>query len=159
MGDKPCQIRLLSDPKANFPKHGGVSQINYEDPNYNVAYPIFSIHGNHDDPSGDGQLCSLDILSATNLVNYFGKAKSVDDIEISPILLEKGATKLALYGLGSVRDERLHRTWLNKKVKMMRSVASFIGTPPLFLLCFPKQVPLNIASIFLPSLAVSMLQL
>lgn len=25
---------------------------NYEDPNYNVALPVFSIHGNHDDPAG-----------------------------------------------------------------------------------------------------------
>ena len=36
--------------------------VNYEDPNYNVAIPVFSIHGNHDDPAGDGQLCSLDLL-------------------------------------------------------------------------------------------------
>jgi double-strand break repair protein MRE11 len=34
--------------------------------------------------------------------------------------MQKGTTKLALYGLGSVRDERLHRTFLNKKVKMLR---------------------------------------
>lgn len=26
--------------------------VNYMDPNYNVSMPIFSIHGNHDDPSG-----------------------------------------------------------------------------------------------------------
>jgi double-strand break repair protein MRE11 len=53
-------------------------------------------------------------------VNYFGKATNVDDVTISPILMQKGTTKLALYGLGSVRDERLHRTFLNKKVKMLR---------------------------------------
>ena len=28
--------------------------INYEDPNLNVAIPVFSIHGNHDDPQGTG---------------------------------------------------------------------------------------------------------
>ena len=26
--------------------------VNYEDPNYNVSIPVFSIHGNHDDPAG-----------------------------------------------------------------------------------------------------------
>ena len=26
--------------------------VNYEDPNYNVSIPVFSIHGNHDDPVG-----------------------------------------------------------------------------------------------------------
>jgi double-strand break repair protein MRE11 len=28
------------------------NHVNYEDPNINVAIPVFSIHGNHDDPSG-----------------------------------------------------------------------------------------------------------
>jgi len=118
MGDRPCAMQLLSDPAVNFPS--GFSTVNYEDPNYNIGMPVFSIHGNHDDPTGEGQLCSLDLLSATNLINYFGKATSVDDIKISPILLQKGETKMALYGLGSIRDERLHRTFLNKKVTMLR---------------------------------------
>ena len=26
--------------------------MNYEDPNYNVSIPVFTIHGNHDDPAG-----------------------------------------------------------------------------------------------------------
>ena len=26
--------------------------VNYEDPNYNVSIPVFTIHGNHDDPAG-----------------------------------------------------------------------------------------------------------
>ena len=33
---------------------------NYEDPDINVAIPVFSIHGNHDDPSG---VCSLYYLN------------------------------------------------------------------------------------------------
>jgi double-strand break repair protein MRE11 len=44
----------------------------------------------------------------------------VDNIKISPILLQKGSTKVGLYGLGNIRDERLHRTFLNKKVTMFR---------------------------------------
>lgn len=136
-----------------------------------VGIPVFSIHGNHDDPAGDGNLCALDLLSVANFVNYFGKTKSIHDITISPILIQKGVsagarfagcaflsrgvrhcpcrpllvcasalqtvqqrpfpdpwpwpgtaghTKLALYGLGSIRDERLHRTFEEKKVKMLR---------------------------------------
>lgn len=34
--------------------------------------------------------------------------------------MQKGSVKIALYGLGSIRDERLHRTFLNHKVKMLR---------------------------------------
>lgn len=30
--------------------------INYEDPNLNVGIPVFSIHGNHDDPQGTGSV-------------------------------------------------------------------------------------------------------
>ena len=28
------------------------NHVNYEDPDINIAIPVFSIHGNHDDPSG-----------------------------------------------------------------------------------------------------------
>ena len=66
-------------------------------------------------------LSALDILAASNLVNYFGKTDDINDIEISPILLKKGCTKVALYGLGNIRDERLVHTWKSKKkVKWLR---------------------------------------
>lgn len=26
--------------------------VNYEDPHLNISYPVFSVHGNHDDPTG-----------------------------------------------------------------------------------------------------------
>ena len=35
-------------------------------------------------------------------------------------LLQKGNAKLALYGLGSCRDERLHRMFRRGKVKFLR---------------------------------------
>ena len=62
----------------------------------------------------------MDLLSVCGFVNYFGRAPSIDDITVSPILMQKGSVKIALYGLGSIRDERLHRTFLNHKVKMLR---------------------------------------
>lgn len=94
--------------------------VNYQDPNYNIETPIFSIHGNHDDPAGEGRLAALDILSVANMVNYFGKSETIDDITVYPILMKKGQTFIALYGLGNIRDERLHRTFEHKKVKFMR---------------------------------------
>lgn len=45
-------------------------------------------------------LCALDLLSASGLINHFGHSHSVEKIEISPVLMQKGNTKLALYGLG-----------------------------------------------------------
>lgn len=41
LGDAPISFEILSD-----------YEVNYDDPNMNVAIPVFSIHGNHDDPSG-----------------------------------------------------------------------------------------------------------
>jgi double-strand break repair protein MRE11 len=42
-----------------------------------VEIPIFSIHGNHDDPSGEGGLAALDLLSVANFINYFGRSDSI----------------------------------------------------------------------------------
>ena len=71
-GDKPCELEMLSDGSDVFQGYvrsymGGrwlkdnyrtfFDYVNYEDPDINVAIPVFSIHGNHDDPSGVGRLC------------------------------------------------------------------------------------------------------
>lgn len=113
LGDKPIEFALLSDPKRNFPTHP-VPLANFQDPNINVALPIFMIHGNHDDPVGGTS--SIDVLATSGLVNYFGQVSSLDDIVVEPVLLKKGRTHVALYGLGNVRDERLHRCFRMKKV-------------------------------------------
>ena len=63
-GDKPCELEVLSDTSAEFQMAGG--HVNWEDPNINVAIPIFSIHGNHDDPSGVINL-SMPILGCREL--------------------------------------------------------------------------------------------
>ncbi|RNF05726.1 putative endo/exonuclease Mre11 [Trypanosoma rangeli] len=116
LGDKPIAFSLLSDPKRNFPTHP-VPLANFQDPNINVATPIFTIHGNHDDPVGGTS--SIDILAANGLVNYFGQVSSLDDIVVEPVLLKKGHTYVALYGLGNVRDERLHRCFRMKKLRFV----------------------------------------
>jgi double-strand break repair protein MRE11 len=120
LGDRPVKISVLSDQRFNFTSK--FQRVNYEDPNFNVDLPFFAVHGNHDDPAGNGALSSLDLLSAINFVNYFGKTPSVDNISIYPILLQKGTTRVALYGLGNIRDERLYRTFQQQKVRMMRPV-------------------------------------
>ena len=42
-----CRSRPVADKRCSSFNH-----VNYEDPDINVAIPVFSIHGNHDDPSG-----------------------------------------------------------------------------------------------------------
>jgi double-strand break repair protein MRE11 len=118
LGDKPCELELLSDASENF--QGAFNHVNYEDLDINVGIPIFSIHGNHDDPSGEGHLAALDLLQVSGLLNYYGRTPESDNIQIKPVLLQKGRTKLALYGMSNVRDERLFRTFRDGKVKFFR---------------------------------------
>ncbi|XP_062329155.1 double-strand break repair protein MRE11 isoform X1 [Osmerus eperlanus] len=119
MGDSPILFNILSDQAVNF-SNSKFPWVNYEDDNLNISIPVFSVHGNHDDPTGADGLCALDLLSSAGLVNHFGRSQSVEKIEISPVLLQKGSTKLALYGIGSIPDERLYRMFVNNQVTMLR---------------------------------------
>ncbi|RSH77499.1 meiotic recombination [Apiotrichum porosum] len=130
LGDKPIPFELLSDPMDGATPGYSFPAVNYEDPNLNIAIPVFSIHGNHDDPQGtgpEGALCALDVLSVSGMLNYFGKVDLSSDeanegeddgIKIRPILLRKGTTHLAMYGVGNVRDMRMHYELRSNRVKM-----------------------------------------
>ncbi|CAF0786525.1 unnamed protein product [Rotaria sp. Silwood1] len=123
LGDKTIEFKLISDEKINFSstvQSNPFPWANFKDPNLNVSTPIFSIHGNHDDPSGSTPLCPLDLLNSCGLVNYFGNLSSLENIDIHPLLFRKGETNLAIYGLGSIRDERLHRIFLKNQINLLR---------------------------------------
>ena len=91
----------------NVVTDGESEPFNYENSNLNISLPIVTIHGNHDDSTGPGNISVLDILSEAGMINYFGKSNQVDKIEVEPLVLQKGGNKLALFGLGAVRNERL----------------------------------------------------
>ena len=69
-------------------------------------------------------MCALDILQASGLVNYFGRVPDNENIVVTPLLLKKGQTRLALYGLSNVRDERLYRSFKQGKIKFKRPIES-----------------------------------
>ncbi|KAG5445240.1 meiotic recombination, variant 2 [Clonorchis sinensis] len=119
LGDRSVQFEILSDGNVVF-ANTAFSCVNHLDPNLNVSIPAFAIHGNHDDPIGPGGLCAVDILHSAGLVNLLGKSSSVERITISPLLLRKGSTRLALYALGAIREERAHRLFLNNLVTFYR---------------------------------------
>ena len=120
-GTKPIEFEILSDENKNF-GHTGFPLANFNDPNLNVSIPVFSIHGNHDDPTGSQNLCALDTLAAAGLINYFGKSNTTcnQGIDILPVLLQKGCTKLAIFGLGAIKDERLHNMFEKGVVQCTR---------------------------------------
>lgn len=117
-GSRESKVWIASDQSVNFADE--FCTANYLDENYNISIPVFSIHGNHDDPSGVGNLCALNLLSVSGMINYFGASNSIEDVTVHPILMQKGHSKLALYGLGNIREERLHRQWRSGHVKFMR---------------------------------------
>uniref|UniRef100_A0ACD6ABA2 Uncharacterized protein n=1 Tax=Avena sativa TaxID=4498 RepID=A0ACD6ABA2_AVESA len=109
LNDRPVQFQVVSDEAASLQNLFG--RVNYKDPNINVGLPVFTIHGDHDDPTGVDNLSAIDVLAAAGFVNYFGKvdlgSSGVGQISLHPILITKGATSVALYGLGNVRETRL----------------------------------------------------
>ncbi|OBA21236.1 DNA repair exonuclease [Metschnikowia bicuspidata var. bicuspidata NRRL YB-4993] len=117
LGDRPCELELLSDPAPAL-RQGDT--VNYEDPNLNVSVPVFAISGNHDDATGEGLLLPMDVLAATGLINYFGQIPRLDKITVTPLVFQKGTTKLALYGINNMRDERLQRIMRNGDVTFQK---------------------------------------
>lgn len=124
LGDEEVHLAVRSDTTT-------VSGVNYMDENHAVSLPVFVIHGNHDDPTGAAgleALSALDILSEAALVTYFGKVESAKRIDVAPILLQKGASKIALYGLGNIRDELLYDTWCRQRKVHWQVPADSSGT-------------------------------
>jgi len=68
----------------------GYPVANYNNDFLSVKLPIFMIHGNHDDPTGLEYLSNVDFLHSARQINYFGKIRNMEEIEIEPILLTKG---------------------------------------------------------------------
>ena len=45
---------------------------------------------------------------------------TVEEMEVKPVLIEKGTTKLAMYGMSNLKDERLNRMMRLGKVNLAR---------------------------------------
>lgn len=120
MGPERIQIQFLSDPAKSLHR---ASTVNYQNKYYSVGLPLFGIHGNQDGPIRKDGSGPLDLLARCKLVNYFGgrqSDKQGGQIMLYPIYLQKGATKIALYGLGNIPDECLLRLAEKKKVRFLR---------------------------------------
>lgn len=69
-------------------------------------------------------LSSIDLLSTSGLLNYFGRCDDLGEVKIDPILLKKGTTQLALYGLSHIHDNRLARLFRDSKVVINKPAES-----------------------------------
>lgn len=88
--------------------------------NYERKLSIYSIHGNHDDPIGLEMISTLDQVQSNHYVTYFGKVVNIEQIEVVPLLFEKGDTKIAIYGIGHMKDERLNLAFEQDRIKFKR---------------------------------------
>ena len=97
---------------------------NYKDPNFaseniNIALPIFAIHGNHDIPVTQSNRSTLELLSISGYINYFGKVLQTETIiKVEPIIFSKHGIQVALYGIGHIKEMSLKR-YLNNKDKQI----------------------------------------
>ncbi|ANB13523.1 MRX complex nuclease subunit [Sugiyamaella lignohabitans] len=62
----------------------------------------------------------MDVLSATGFLNYYGRVTDSRNIEVKPVMFRKGNTKLALYGISNLRDERMKHTFKHGRAKFLR---------------------------------------
>ncbi|KAJ8871322.1 hypothetical protein PR048_027639 [Dryococelus australis] len=63
---------------------------------------------------------AMDVIGTTGLLNYFAKWNDFKKVDISPLLMQKGASRLAIYGLSYMNDERLSRLFRDGKVQMLQ---------------------------------------
>jgi double-strand break repair protein MRE11 len=56
------------------------------------------------------------MLAASGFVNYFGKVPNLENLSFTPIILQKNDVNVAIYGIGSMNDDRLFRLFQEEKV-------------------------------------------
>ncbi|XP_034939537.1 double-strand break repair protein MRE11 [Chelonus insularis] len=117
MGNRSITFSFLSNPADVLSSSN--STLNFENENLSVSLPIFTIHGNHDNPSFH-YTGTLDILEASGFVNYFSKISDLSKITITPIVLEKGGTYIAIYGISYVGERHLSRLFNSDMVTFLR---------------------------------------
>lgn len=86
----------------------------FEDMKVNIKIPYLSINGNHDDPAGLHRISPMNLLHSTGIIHYFGQTKSIDYIEVIPIIFKDYS--IAIYGIGYIRDEKFLKNLINKQI-------------------------------------------
>lgn len=92
-----------------------------------VQYVLPILPGTWPHPySQQGALAALDMLSVSGLINYMGKVDlplnaadaQQSGIAIKPVLLRKGNTRTGMYGVGNIKDQRMHFELRSNRVRM-----------------------------------------
>lgn len=124
---------------GNFSHCNKVNHANFEDPNLTVPHPIFTIHGNHDDPTGPQSQSVCEKLATCGLLNYFGAVDFTKSIHVEPIVFQKNKMKIALYGMGFIPDFKLKRAFDEGNVTFAKPPRDSYN----ILVVHQNRVPLN----------------
>lgn len=100
---------VIGDREIKFETITNNIKFNYLNPALKIKIPVFIIHGNHDDPSSDTNVSAINIMESANYLNYIICHHEEEKINVKPIILKKGSTLLAIYGIGNAKEERLNR--------------------------------------------------
>lgn len=110
---------VIGEREIKFETLSTYTPLNYLSPSIKIKLPVFIVHGNHDDPASDTNITAINLMQNANYVNYI-YAQFVDGVmEVRPIILKKGSTLLAIYGLGHIKDERLNRMFKENAIKFI----------------------------------------
>ncbi|CDO62175.1 double-strand break repair protein MRE11, putative [Plasmodium reichenowi] len=112
------QIKYYNKLKENNNEFFNKLKICPVNEKFKKLIPFYTIHGNHDYPYSYDYISPLDILNISNLINYIGK-NNLNNIVVKPILLNKYKSKISIYAVGWMKDERLYRSFENNEVKFI----------------------------------------
>jgi len=123
-GDTTTDVRVLENKGR---------PTNLETGNVRVRLPVFAIHGNHDVPYGtvdatDRGHSVLDELHQARVLNHVGNSTfRGDTLTVDPITIQKHGIRIALYGIGWIKDVTAQRAFAEDRVRF--------GEPPAGAFC------------------------
>lgn len=106
IGQKPLQFETLTQ----------CEMMNYMNQFIKISLPVFIVHGNHDDPSVETGVSALNIMQSANYLNYISGRFESDVLRLNPIVLKKQDTKIAIYGIGNMKEDKLNQMLLENKI-------------------------------------------
>ncbi|OMJ77611.1 hypothetical protein SteCoe_22784 [Stentor coeruleus] len=106
IGQKPIQFETLTQ----------LERMNYLNQFIKISLPVFIVHGNHDDPSAETGVSALNIMQSANYLNYISGIYESDVLKLNPIVLKKQDTKIAIYGIGNMKEDKLNQMLIGGKI-------------------------------------------
>ncbi|EFH40536.1 hypothetical protein ARALYDRAFT_357625 [Arabidopsis lyrata subsp. lyrata] len=128
---KPVHFQVVSDQTVNFQNAFG--HVNHEDPHFNVGLPVFSIHGNHDDPARvvhNLHLTTfLQLKFSLHALSLQLMVLGVAQISLYPILMSKETSGMNV-SIECLRPHPHAAQWMRPEVQEGGDVSDWVKSKP-----------------------------